>query len=153
MRAVPRLLLITLALTVSCAPGDDASDSAPAAGIAELQVWAHAGQEAERQTLQAQVETFNARNARQSGVRVTLTLLPEGSYNAQVQAAALAGELPDLLEFDGPFVYNYVWQGHLQPLDELLTLATTNGLIPSIVDQGTFRGHLYAVGTFDSGLG
>ena len=45
----------------------------------------------------------------------------EGTYNEQVQAAALAGQLPDLLDFDGPNLYNYAWAGHLLPLDEFLT--------------------------------
>lgn len=92
-------------------------------------------------------------NATQSDVYVRPTLIPEGSYNGQVQAAALAGELPDLLEFDGPFVYSYAWQGKLRPLEGLLPSALRADLLPSILAQGTYRGQLYSVGTFDSGLG
>ena len=58
-------------------------------------------------------------------IEVRVNFIPEQSYNAQVQAAAIAGELPDLLEFDGPFLYNYVWQGHLRPLDDLLSAGLT----------------------------
>ncbi len=86
-------------------------------------------------------------------VQVRLTLIPERSYNAQVQAAAIAGDLPDILEFDGPYLYNYVWQGHLQPLDKLLPDELKADLLPSIIKQGSYREHLYGVGTFDSGLG
>ena len=114
-----------------------------------LHVWGHSGRESERLTLQSQVDRFN--NSR-SGVFVELTLLPEGSYNSQVQAAALAGELPDVLEFDGPFLYNYVWQGHLVPLDNLVSGKTRESLLPSIIRQGTYAGHLWSLGMYDSGL-
>ncbi|MGD8908039.1 MAG: extracellular solute-binding protein [Chromatiales bacterium] len=115
-----------------------------------LEVWAHAGQESERRTLESQVARFNQAHAE---LQVRLTLVPEGSYNAQVQSAAVAGELPDLLEFDGPFLYAYVWQGRLRPLDDLLPKSLLDDLLPSILEQGRYRGRLWSVGTFDSGLG
>ncbi|MCU7842742.1 MAG: extracellular solute-binding protein [Candidatus Thiodiazotropha sp. (ex Monitilora ramsayi)] len=122
----------------------------PEGHINALAVWAHAGQERERNTLKSQVARYN-KNHPQHPVR--LTLIPEGSYNAQVQAAAVAGNLPDLLEFDGPFLYAYIWQGRLQPLDNLLPETLIDDLLPSILQQGSYRDHLWSVGIFDSGLG
>lgn len=115
-----------------------------------LNVWAHAGQEAERQTIAAQVERFNQS---QDEIEVSLTFIPEGSYNSQVQAAALSNDLPDILEFDGPFVYNYVWQQNLIPIDEMISPEVRDDLLPSIIEQGTYGDRLYSIGTFDSGLG
>ncbi len=115
-----------------------------------VHVWVHSGQAAERETLETQVATFNAA---QDEIRVLKTIVPEGDYNARVQAAALSGDLPDLLEFDGPFLYNYVWQGQLRPLDDLLPQAIRDDLLPSIIEQGLYDGALYSVGVFDSGLG
>jgi multiple sugar transport system substrate-binding protein len=115
-----------------------------------LRVWAHSGQAAERQVLEQQVQRFNAA---QTATTVQLTFVPEGSYNAQVQAAALSKDLPDLLEFDGPFVYNYVWQQNLVSIERLISASVKQDLLPSILQQGTYRGQLYSVGTFDSGLG
>lgn len=115
-----------------------------------LRVWAHAGQASERQVLEQQVTRFNAS---QTDIQVQLTFIPERSYNAQVQAAAAAGELPDVLEFDGPFLFNYVWQGHLVPLGGLLSEKTQDELLPSIIRQGRYLDRFYGVGTFDSGLG
>jgi multiple sugar transport system substrate-binding protein len=117
-----------------------------------LNVWVHAGQDAERKTLEQQVKRFNATHA-PKGTKIALTFIPEGSYNAQVQAAALSKDLPDILEFDGPFVYNYVWQQNLIPLNNLISQEVRQDLLPSILQQGTFKGKLYSVGTFDSGLG
>ncbi|WP_455196972.1 sugar ABC transporter substrate-binding protein [Kaarinaea lacus] len=115
-----------------------------------IRVWAHAGQAAERDVLQSQVEQFNQQ---QRAIRIALTFIPEGHYNAQVQAAALAGELPDVLEFDGPYLYNYIWQQQLLPLDTLLPSSLLHDLLPSVIDQGTHGKHLYSVAVFDSGLG
>ncbi|MCU7905787.1 MAG: extracellular solute-binding protein [Candidatus Thiodiazotropha sp. (ex Epidulcina cf. delphinae)] len=126
------------------------NDGVAPADVAMLTVWAHAGQESERSTLQAQVSRFN--NAH-TDLEIQLTLIPEGSYNSQVQAAAVAGELPDILELDGPFLYAYAWQGHLRPLDGLLTDTLRADLLPSIIEQGRYRGHLWSVAVFDSGLG
>jgi multiple sugar transport system substrate-binding protein len=47
---------------------------------------------------------------------------------------------------------NYAWKGYLQPLDNLPPDIKAD-LLPSLVLQGTYAGKLYAVGTFDSGLG
>lgn len=115
-----------------------------------VEVWAHSGQDAERAVLEAQVGRFNQTHA---PLRVDLTLIPEGSYDEQVQSAALAGDLPDVLELDGPFVAAYAWQGHLRPLGPLVPDSVLAGLLPSIVTQGRYEGTLWALGTYDSGLG
>jgi multiple sugar transport system substrate-binding protein len=143
--ALSGLVLLTGLLT---ACGQDTPS--PATGVTVLQVWAHAGQAAEREILQQQVERYNRQ---QSGVQIRLGFIPERSYNAQVQAAAIAGELPDVLEFDGPFLYNYVWQGHLIPLETLLATELQSDLLQSIRTQGSYHGHFYGIGSFDSGLG
>lgn len=115
-----------------------------------VSIWAHSGRAAERQVLQAQIAKFNQQ---QQTIQAMLTLLPEGTYNGQVQASALADDLPCLLEFDGPYVYNYAWQGKLIPLDNFITPELRNELLPSIVAQGRYQHKLYTVAAFDSGLG
>jgi multiple sugar transport system substrate-binding protein len=137
------LLLITQ--PVGCGNGRDATVDSTL-----LRVWAHAGQESERTVLQQQVERYNKS---QADTKVVLTLIPEGSYNAQIQAAAIAGELPDLIELDGPFLSAYAWQGHLRPLDDLLETQLVADLLPSIIAQGRYANRLWAVGIYDSGLG
>ena len=63
-----------------------------------IDVWFHSGKGEEREVLDAQVTAFNEM---QNDVQVNAILLPEGSYNDQVNAAALSGDLPCLLDFDG----------------------------------------------------
>jgi multiple sugar transport system substrate-binding protein len=146
-RAKGLFVLLALLCAAACGASDGNRGSS---GVVRVQAWAHSGQDAERRVVQAQVDRFNASH---TGVAVDLTLLPEGSYNQQVQAAALAGDLPDVLELDGPFVAAYAWQGHLQPLDSLIPDSVLSRLLPSIVTQGTYRGRLWALGAYDSGLG
>jgi multiple sugar transport system substrate-binding protein len=126
------------------------SCSKPAAKEGTLQLWVHSGQESERQVIEQQVKRFNA-SQKQTPIKVTF--IPEGAYNSQVQAASLSKDLPDILEFDGPFVYNYVWQQNLIPIDTLISKNVRQDLLPSIIQQGTYKGRLYSVATFDSGLG
>lgn len=140
------LLLSSLLGLVACAQEQAAEDST---GRVQLTVWAHSGQQAERTVLSDQVARFN--DSRKD-IQVSLNFIPENSYNNQVQAAALAGELPDLLEFDGPYLYNYVWQGHLIALDDLLAPSLREDLLPSIIAQGSYNGRLYSIAVFDSGL-
>lgn len=88
----------------------------------------------------------------QDEIEIIAVQLPEGSYNDQVQAAALANGLPDILDLDGPYVSNYAWAGYLLPLDEFMTTELRNDFLPSIISQGLYSGKIYALGTFDSGL-
>lgn len=144
-----RFLLVFLVVAVAVAAAGCA-EGASGPEVVSIEVWAHAGQAAERATLEDQARRFDALH---DSIRVDLAFIPEGSYNAQVQASAVAGRLPDLLDLDGPYVAQYAWQGHLRPLAGLLSDSVRSGILPSILEQGAWRGDLYAVGTFDSGLG
>ncbi|MGA9575543.1 MAG: sugar ABC transporter substrate-binding protein [Lysobacterales bacterium] len=139
------LLYVGMLCLAACSHATDDAD-----GKTVVSVWAHSGQAAERQVLQSQIQAFNRE---QTAIAVRLTLLPEGSYNGQVQASALADDLPCVLEFDGPYVYNYVWQGKLLPLDGYVSPRLRRELLPSILAQGRYRDKLYTVAAFDSGLG
>jgi len=118
-------------------------------GKVTIKMWFHSGRGEERAVIEDQVKRFNAM---QDEVEVIAVQLPEGSYAEQVNAAALAGDLPDVLDLDGPYVANYAWAGYLIPLDDFITPELKNDLLPSIIFQGLYYGHIYALGTFDSGL-
>ena len=98
----------------------------------------------------ALVKGFEAANP---GTTVDVRVIdPQDDYNNTVQAAIASGHLPDVLEVDGPNMASYAYQGALAPLDGLLGPTVRTGMLPSLVTQGTWRGHLWAVGAFDSGL-
>jgi multiple sugar transport system substrate-binding protein len=133
---------LTIFLLFACKKGDS--------NKTEIEVWFHSGKGMERDCLNSQIEEFNNM---QSKIVVIAKQLPEGSYTEQVNAAALAGELPDLLDFDGPFVYNFAWAKYLQPIDKYIDTDLKNDILPSIIKQGTYKDKLWSLGTFDSGLG
>lgn len=137
------------ALTLAYGCGSEEQVSSPEAPTT-ITVWFHTGRPEEKQVIESQAERFNAG---QKEVQVKLVLIPEGDYNTQVQAAAADGKLPDLLDLDGPYLYNYAWKNHLLALDDLLSPKILSDLLPSIITQGTYDNRLYSVGIFDSGLG
>lgn len=118
----------------------------------EITVWWHTGKPEELAVVEAQIAEFNDM---QEKIQAKLVLIPEANYTDQVQAAGLAGKLPDVLDLDGPTIANFVWNGFLSPLDPYVSDELREDLLPSIIAQGTYPadGKLYAVGVFDSGLG
>jgi multiple sugar transport system substrate-binding protein len=98
-------------------------------------------------------DQVNAFNAAEQQVQVKLITLPVGDYATQVQAAAAHGGLPDILDFDGPNLYNYAWSGKLKPIDSCVSQSLRADLLPSLIAQGTYAKRLWGIGTFDSGLG
>ncbi len=128
----------------------DAVEEVVAGESTTVSLWFHSGQGSERDALNEILDNFAAQN---SNITVEAVELPEGSYNDQVQAAAFADDLPCLLDFDGPFVYNYAWGDFLVPLDPYISDDMRADFLPSIIEQGTFQdGNLYSLGQFDSGL-
>ncbi len=115
----------------------------------KVSMWFHSGESGERDTLTASVKRFNAAN---KDIQIETVQLPEGSYNDQVNAAALANKLPCVLDFDGPNLYNYAWSGKIVALDKYVDAATRKDFLPSILKQGTYNKKLYSLGQFDSGL-
>lgn len=121
--------------------------------VADITVWHHGGRgSGEGDVFASMIDAWNAANPDTPAV---LETLPEGSYNDQVNAAALAGDLPDLMDFDGPNYANYVWSGYLTPLNDLVSAELIANTSPSIIAQGTYPGdgQLYSLGQYDSGLG
>ncbi len=125
-----------------------------AAGIAgaasaqtELSLWYHgAGSaNAEEALVNQMVEEFNAS---QSDWTVIIETFPQLAYNDAVGAAALAGELPDILDVDGPVMPNWAWAGYMQPLG--IDEAKLEGYLPGPI--GRWNGEVYSVGLWDAAV-
>lgn len=114
-------------------------------------VFAHEGAEAGAYT--DALERFNDTRGAELGVSVDLTLIPEGQYTDQIKSAAAAGDVPDVVDFDGPTMANFAWARALKPMGDCVPDDLRDSLLPSIVAQGTYAGQLWGIGSFDSGLG
>ncbi|GAA1343240.1 sugar ABC transporter substrate-binding protein [Arthrobacter roseus] len=114
-----------------------------------IEVWAHTGQSAESEALQALVKKFNSS---QEDVTANLTLIPEADYTSTIQATS-ADELPDVMEMDAPTMASFAYDRKLVPLDDVLSADTLDNRIEGVSESGTYNDQTYAVGMFDVGLG
>ena len=128
----------------------DGAAAEPAAEAVTVTMWWHTGTPEEMEATDAAVAAFNSSR---TDIQIDKTDIPGGAYTDQVNAAALAGDLPCVLDFDGPFVYNFAWSDYLIPIDEFVSDEMRADFLPSIIEQGTYNGELYSLGQFDSGLG
>ncbi len=112
--------------------------------ISELDVWVHTGNKEGLLFLQDQVARFNAAHNR---IRVTLISVPRGAYSAQINAAIRTGTLPDIIELDGPFLYNFAERDALIKLDKILTETTREDILPAVLKQGMYKGRVYSLAT------
>ncbi len=117
-----------------------------AAAQTELSMWYHgAGGEVEGAIIRQIVDDFNAS---QGDYTVTLESFPQESYNDSIVAAALAGNLPDIIDVDGPVMPNWAWAGYMQPLD--IDESLIADFLPGT--KGMWDGQLYSIGLWDAAV-
>ncbi len=119
----------------------------------EITLWFHAS--GASPIYEEQVQRFNTS---QDDFRAVITEIPGGAvsgtgYNDAVNAAAVAGDLPCVLDLDGPNTYNYAWAGFLEPLGPYMPDGYMDDFLPTIVQQATYNDQLYAIGPSDSVTG
>jgi multiple sugar transport system substrate-binding protein len=114
----------------------------------QITLWRHIGD------LQIEMDTFTGFvdefNESQDEWEIVWEELPQQSYEDSVNAAALAGTLPCVIDVDGPFVPNFAWAGNIVPLDEYISDELRADLLPSVV--GAYNGQTYGLGQFDAAL-
>jgi multiple sugar transport system substrate-binding protein len=118
----------------------------PLAAQTQLTMWYHgAGNEVEGNIINRIVDDFNAS---QSDWEVVLESFPQESYNDSIVAAALAGNLPDIIDVDGPIMPNWAWSGYLQPLG--IEEEAIADFLPGT--KGYWDGELYSIGLWDAAV-
>lgn len=124
----------------------------PTPAVARIvRVWCHQGQEAENRAMRDIAAAFNVAHAA-DGVRAEIVFFPDFQYTEKIAIAAAARDLPDAFDLDGPLVARLVDAGLLQPLDRWFPADERADFLPSILEQGTINGHVYALGSFDSAM-
>jgi multiple sugar transport system substrate-binding protein len=112
----------------------------------ELTMWYHgAGNPTELDLINGLINDFNAS---QADWKVKLESFPQIAYNDSVTAAALAGNLPDIIDVDGPIMPNWAWAGYLQPL--AIDEALIENFLPGT--KGYWNGELYSIGLWDAAV-
>jgi multiple sugar transport system substrate-binding protein len=137
MNKTTRLAAIALGSTIL---------AGPALAQTELTMWYHgAGNEVEGRLINQVVDDFNAS---QNDWAVSIESFPQGSYNDSVIAAALAGNLPDIIDVDGPIMPNWAWAGYMQPLP--IDAAIIENFLPGT--KGIWNDQLYSIGLWDAAV-
>ncbi|WP_416983474.1 ABC transporter substrate-binding protein [Streptomyces sp. T028] len=143
-------LVLPLAALAACGGGSDTDTSAEkGSGTGTITVWAHQGVKAEATAVQNAVKSFNSS---QKEIKVKLTLIPDADYTKTITATD-ASKLPDVMEFDGPTMANFVYNKKLSPIDDYVSVKTMANATDAIKAQGEIGGKHYGLGMFDSGLG
>ncbi|MGW2379756.1 ABC transporter substrate-binding protein [Streptomyces sp. NPDC001658] len=143
-------LALPLVALAACGGGGGSDASAEAgSGKGTISVWAHQGQKSEDTALQNAVRNFNSS---QKNVKVELKLIPGNDYTKTITATD-ASELPDVMEFDGPTMANFVYTNKLAPIDSYVSSRTMADATDAGKAQGEISGKHYGLGMYDSGLG
>lgn len=133
-----RLLATSIAITTAM--------SSAAFAQTTLTMWYHgAGNEVESSIVNQIISDFNAS---QSDWVVEMQSFPQAAYNDSVVAGALAGNLPDILDVDGPVMPNWAWSGYMQPLQ--IDEAKIANYLPGT--KGVWNGELYSIGLWDAAI-
>jgi multiple sugar transport system substrate-binding protein len=120
--------------------------ASPLMAQTELSMWYHgAGNEVESKIINQVVGDFNAS---QSDWEINLESFPQESYNDSIIAAALAGDLPDIIDVDGPIMPNWAWSGYMQPLP--IDESKFDDFLPGT--KGYWNGKLYSIGLWDAAV-
>ena len=142
MKRVSLTLVLLLAIVITALPAG--AQNSPT----QITLWRHTSDlQAELDANRAAIEAFNAS---QSDWEVTWEELPQESYTDSVTAAAVAGELPCIMDMDGPTIPNFAWSGNVIPLDDYMSADLTADLIPSATT--TYQDKVYGIGQFDAAL-
>lgn len=145
----PSRHVVAVAIALMAVGGLASGSRAAAAQERVVRVWCHQGQEAENRAMREIANAFNAAHAAQ-GMAVDLVFFPDFQYTEKIAIAAAARDLPDAFDLDGPLVARLVDAGLLQPIDRWFSEAERADFLPSILEQGTIKGRLFALGAFDS---
>ncbi|WP_082235298.1 ABC transporter substrate-binding protein [Halobacillus massiliensis] len=149
MRVVFLALICTLVLS-----GCNEEPASVIDGEEIIELWVQTSKEsAEGQVMYETVQEFNEEF--EGRYEANIEFIPRGGggggYEDKVNAAVSTDTLPDVLTLDGPNTAAYAEAEIIAPVGSYIT--DREDLLPSIIDQGTYDGELFAVGYSESGVG
>lgn len=147
---------LATAILAGCGGKTQAEAETAADGSVELTIWVHETESSDEGKLYAKlVGEFNEKYAGQ--YHASLSQIARsgdaGGYDDKINAAISNGGLPDVFTVDGVTVAQYADAGAIIPIDQYFTSEELSDFNPSIIQQGTYDGKLYALGAMDSSVG
>ncbi|MBM7553562.1 ABC transporter substrate-binding protein [Thalassobacillus pellis] len=145
------IVCISMLMIITACNSEGASSSG---NKNEVSIWVHTSEEtAEGKAMQNIIDRFNKEYEGKYSAQIEF--IPRsgsgGGYEDKINAALTTNTLPDVLTLDGPNTAAYAESKIIAPIGEYIT--NKDDLLPSIIEQGTYEGKLYAVGYSESGVG
>jgi len=123
-------------------------------GPVELKMWVHVTDDTDEGKSYA--ERAAAFNEAHDDIKVTVEFIPRdgggSGYEDKINTALTTNQLPDVITLDGPNTAAYVDAGIIAPIDEYISKESRDDYLPSIIQQGTVDGKLYALGAMESSV-
>ncbi|WP_024286392.1 extracellular solute-binding protein [Cellulomonas sp. KRMCY2] len=148
LTAIVAITAASATILTACGQAGESDDGGDGdnGGTTQLTMWTHsAGNPAELEVYEQIISDFNGS---QDLYEVVMESFPQGAYNDAIVAGAAAGDLPCLLDMDGPIVPNWAWAGYIQPLG--ISSEITDALLPTAV--GRWQDEIYSAGYWDAAL-
>lgn len=117
-----------------------------------LDMWIHQTGEDETNFY---VERIDAFNESQDEIFVEAEVIIDdggSSYSDSINAALVAGNLPDLLALDGPYVASFAESDVITSIEEYVDDADREDFVDSIIQQGSYDGELYSLGAMEASV-
>lgn len=160
MKKICSLLLLAITVNFTGCSLDKSSDASKNIsgfddGEEYVTMWVHAIEETpEGQCYSKSVKEFNEKFDGKYFLDIEFVPRNEsgGGYSDKVNASVISGGLPDVITVDGPNISAYAANNIIQPLSDLPE-EEKNRYLPSIIEQGTVNGSLYALGVMESSVG
>ncbi len=117
-----------------------------------LDFWIHQTGEAETN---AYIELIDGFNKEHDNIHVNAEVIIDdgaSAYSDSINAALVAGNLPDVMAVDGPYVASFAQAGVIKPIGEFVDQETRDQYVDSIIQQGTYNNKLYSLGAMEASV-
>jgi len=121
----------------------------PPPAMRTIQVWFQSNSETEANALQSVADSFNVAHEHR-GLRVALRFFSPDDFTPQLAAAFSHGAPPDAFSLDGSLVGRYARAGLITPIDSWFDRNELEDFLPTVREQGTTNGRLYALASLES---
>ncbi|MCI8517501.1 MAG: extracellular solute-binding protein [Hungatella sp.] len=132
----------------TAATGETTAAAAPEGDVAgkEIKIWISSGAEDDIYR-----EMFREIEGG-LGLTVKDEYYSKDELDSKMQVSGIAGDMPDVIVADYLLLPNYVDAEMIAPIDQYLPADIKSDMLPSVVDEATYNGNMYAVAQFDGGL-
>ncbi|WP_010277577.1 ABC transporter substrate-binding protein [Paenibacillus senegalensis] len=83
---------------------------------------------------------------------IDYSFYPNEEFYNKLKMSPAVGDTPDIVIMDATELSYYVEAQLLVPLDEYMTDDILADMLPSVIDESTYKGNIYATAQFDSGM-